>query len=438
MSLEVKGSDTIGNVKVKIQAKEHIPFDQQELMFNQMVLEDIETLANLCIKKGSTFILMRKSTGYINIKITTLLGGFVHSHEVKPSDTIGNVKAKIMCCFGHVVMFNDIVLDDSCTLTDYHIINGSTLTLIEKSPGFITIFVNTFTGKTISLLVKPTYTVAQVKMEIERKEQFPFDEQALIFNNMVIEDNCTLFDLHINMKSTLTLRRKSSAFMKIFIKTLTEETIHLEIKPSDTIYNVKVKIQDQVHVPYDEQALIFNDMVLDNIKTLADFHIKKESTLTLMRTTMDFMKIFIKTLTRETIPLEVTPSYTIGNIKAMIQDKVNIPRDEQALIFSDMVLDNIGALVDFHIYKESTLTLMRVSSGIMHIFINPLCGKTFTLNVKPSDTIQNLKSKIHDKEGTPPCKQRLHFEGKPLLEDSPTLADYYIQNESTVYYYNTT
>ncbi|KAJ0537705.1 putative Ubiquitin-like domain-containing protein [Helianthus annuus] len=90
-------------------------------------------------------------------------------------------------------------------------------------------------------MVKPTDTIAQVKLEIEREEQIPFDEQALIFNNMVIEDSCTLFDLHINMKSTLVLRRKSRVFMKIFIKTHTGETIHLEVKPSDIICNVKSK-----------------------------------------------------------------------------------------------------------------------------------------------------------------------------------------------------
>ncbi|MFS7924839.1 putative Ubiquitin-like domain-containing protein [Helianthus anomalus] len=111
---------------------------------------------------------------------------------------------------------------------------------------------------------------------------------------MVIEDSCTLFVLHINMKSTLVLRHKSRVFMKIFIKTHSGETIHLEVKPSDTICNVKATIQDQIHIPCDEQALIFEDMVLHNTKTLADFHIKQESTLAFMRTSRDFMKIFIK------------------------------------------------------------------------------------------------------------------------------------------------
>ncbi|KAJ0624395.1 putative Ubiquitin-like domain-containing protein [Helianthus annuus] len=63
ISLEVKGLDTIGNIKVMIQYKEHIPFAQQELVFDKMVLEDTDTLANLRIKKGSTFTLMGKTNG---------------------------------------------------------------------------------------------------------------------------------------------------------------------------------------------------------------------------------------------------------------------------------------------------------------------------------------------------------------------------------------
>ncbi len=211
----------------------------------------------------------------------------------------------------------------------------------------------------------------------------------------------------------------TSAMMRIFVTTQTGKTIHLDVVASDTIDNVKGKIQELEGIQ-GQQRLIFAESPeteLEGGRTVSDYNIEEGATLHMTSA----MHIFITTLTGKTIILDVDANDTIDTVSAKIQQREGSV--QQRLI---MNLEGGRTLSDYNIQDGATLNMM---SGI-RIFVTMQTGKDIPLDVDPSTTLDTMKAMVEKRTGIPAGARRFFLYGSEL-EPGHTLSDYNIEEDRT-------
>jgi ubiquitin C len=248
----------------------------------------------------------------------------------------------------------------------------------------------------------------------------------------VLRDEKRLRDYGLHSGSTLDIHLGLLGGMEIHVKTPRGKTITLEVEPIDTILNVKHKIEEKEGIRPDDQILLLAGESLNNRRPLRYYNIEREHTLHLLRLSGS-MPISVKSTQRDkTITLEMEPNDTIEIVKAKIQYKERIPAGQQRLIFDGRELEMGWTLRDYEVRSGSILHVVFRTRESFQIFVKTPTGKTTTLEVESSDTVENVTAKIQDKEGIPADQQQLTYYGGQL-EDGQTLSNYSIQEYDVIH-----
>ena len=128
--------------------------------------------------------------------------------------------------------------------------------------------------------VEPFNTIRDIKNKIKEKIKVEPDEQILIFikNKEELKNNATLGDYNIESSCTLLLYLRKNTY-QIFVKTLNNRTIVIDIVPFDTIEKIKDKIYNKEGLVPNDFILSFNGKRLEEYKTLEELNIEPESSL---------------------------------------------------------------------------------------------------------------------------------------------------------------
>ncbi|XP_022721914.1 polyubiquitin-like isoform X1 [Durio zibethinus] len=214
---------------------------------------------------------------------------------------------------------------------------------------------------------------------------------------------------------------------KLLVKIPSEKrTIVVEARALDTVQRIKSSIQLREGIEMDQFSLVYEGKLIEEDRILSSLNVKNESTICLVFCPKDVLSIYVKALTGEVVKLKVKVTFTVADVKAIAGGKLG--SSVGSLFYLGQQLEDSKILACYDIKEESMLEMLHPQ---FQIFVRTWSGRTLTLDVKQSSTVQDVKDKIFQKLKIPVHLQSIVFAGK-RLEKGRDLASYSIQKHSTL------
>jgi ubiquitin C len=208
------------------------------------------------------------------------------------------------------------------------------------------------------------------------------------------------------------------------------KTVALDVNCTDTVDQIKSKFSAMEGIDKSAQELFFAGIHLKNADKLADYNITANSSVDLHVT--DGVQISVKIPSvGKTIMLNVKKSNRVADVKAEIEQKAGILKNNQILMYAGRQLEDNQMLSQCDLRNDQPLHVLVSPTDKLRVFVNVGGERTVSLHVKSWYTVADFKLMVETQEGLPACTHiltRTQSGVDVVLTDSKTLQDQSVKN----------
>ena len=297
------------------------------------------------------------------------------------------------------------------------------------------VYVKVLSGTVVCLRVGEHRRIDSVKNQIMEKLRVPLHSKARLYcaNSStgeleLMEGDRTMRKYGVRPGVTLYL----GMTITVRVRKITDEgSALIHINTWDSIGEVKSKVHERLGILPVEQRLILGGKCVEDDDDVKDYYIKNNDEIYVIRRVSRY-NLCIKDSCRGCdLSVVVEASYTIRRVKEMIEEAEGIPVEHQQLKFCNGILDDSKTLKDCNIRWGNKLVLdVCKQQKSSQVFVRTLSGKTITVDIGASETIESVKSTIECREGIPSDQQKLMFSGRQLRDG--TLSENGVVRDATL------